>query len=70
AGDAGVNANAGPEMGAEDFAYLLEKRPGSYLFVGNGDTAGLHHPEYDFDDETAAAGASFFAKLIERALPL
>jgi hippurate hydrolase len=65
-----VNANAGPEMGAEDFAYLLEKRPGSYLFVGNGDTAGLHHPEYDFDDETAAAGASFFAKLIERALPL
>jgi hippurate hydrolase len=57
-------------MGAEDFAYLLEKRPGSYLFVGNGDTAGLHHPEYDFDDEAAAAGASFFAKIIERALPL
>ena len=70
AGDAGVDGNAPPEMGAEDFAYLLEKRPGSYLFVGNGDTAGLHHPEYDFDDEAAAAGASFFAKLIERALPL
>ena len=70
AGDAGVNANAGPEMGAEDFAYLLEKRPGAYLFVGNGNTAGLHHPEFDFDDETAAAGASFFARLIERALPL
>ncbi|MCO4848085.1 MAG: amidohydrolase [Yoonia sp.] len=70
AGDAGVNANAGPEMGAEDFAYLLEERPGAYLFVGNGDTAGLHHPAYDFDDEAAAAGASFFAKLIERALPL
>lgn len=69
-GDAGVNANAGPEMGAEDFAFLLEKRPGSYLFVGNGDTAGLHHPEFDFDDEAAAAGASFFARLIERALPL
>lgn len=70
AGDAGVDGNAPPEMGAEDFAYLLEKRPGSYLFVGNGDTAGLHHPEYDFDDEAAAAGASFFVKLIERALPL
>lgn len=70
AGDAGVIANAGPEMGAEDFAYLLEERPGAYLFVGNGNTAGLHHPEYNFDDEAAAAGASFFAKLIERALPL
>ena len=70
AGDAGVIDDSGPEMGAEDFAYLLEKRPGAYLFVGNGDTAGLHHPEYNFDDETAAAGASFFARLIERALPV
>lgn len=70
AGDAGVIDDAGPEMGAEDFAFLLEKRPGSYLFVGNGNTAGLHHPEYDFDDEAAAAGASFFARLIERALPV
>jgi len=70
AGDAGVTDDSGPEMGAEDFAYLLEKRPGAYLFVGNGDTAGLHHPEYNFDDETAAAGASFFARLIERALPV
>jgi hippurate hydrolase len=57
-------------MGAEDFAYLLEKRPGAYLFIGNGDTAGLHHPAYDFDDATAAAGASFFARLVERALPV
>ncbi|WP_458790353.1 M20 aminoacylase family protein [Yoonia sp. MH D7] len=70
AGDAGVIDDSGPEMGAEDFAFLLEKRPGSYLFVGNGNTAGLHHPEYDFDDEAAAAGASFFARLIERALPV
>ncbi|MCO4841394.1 MAG: amidohydrolase [Yoonia sp.] len=70
AGDNGVIDDNGPEMGAEDFAYLLEKRPGSYLFVGNGETAGLHHPEYNFDDETAAAGASFFARLIERALPV
>ncbi len=70
AGEDGVNADAGPEMGAEDFAYLLEKRPGAYLFVGNGDTAGLHHPEFDFDDDTAAAGASFFARIVERANPL
>jgi len=70
AGDTGVIDDSMPEMGAEDFAYFLEKRPGAYLFVGNGDTAGLHHPEYDFDDETAAAGASFFARLIERTLPV
>jgi hippurate hydrolase len=70
AGAAGVRADAGVEMGAEDFAYMLEQRPGSYLFVGNGDTAGLHHPAYDFCDETAPYGASFFARLVERAQPL
>mgnify|MGYP000483530778 CR=1 FL=1 len=70
AGERRVVAESGREMGAEDFAYLLEKRPGSYLFVGNGDTAGLHHPEFDFDDETAAAGASFFARMVERAQPV
>ncbi len=70
AGEAGVRADAGVEMGAEDFAYMLEQRPGSYLFVGNGDTAGLHHPAYDFCDETAPYGASFFARLVERAQPL
>lgn len=58
------------EMGAEDFAYFLEKRPGCYLFVGNGDTAGLHQSNYDFDDATAPFGASFFARIAERALPL
>ena len=58
------------EMGAEDFSYMLEQRPGAYLYVGNGDSAGLHHPAYDFDDEAAPAGASFFARLIERALPV
>ena len=58
------------EMGAEDFSYMLEQRPGTYLYVGNGNSAGLHHPEYDFDDEASPAGASFFARLIERALPV
>jgi len=70
AGDDGVIDNAVAEMGAEDFAYFLEERPGAYLFVGNGDTAGLHHPAYDFDDETAAYGASFFARLVETAQPV
>lgn len=64
------NSNAIREMGAEDFSYMLAARPGAYLWVGNGDSAGLHHPKYDFNDETAAYGASFFARLIERALPL
>ncbi|MEO1639388.1 MAG: M20 aminoacylase family protein [Pseudomonadota bacterium] len=58
------------EMGAEDFAYMLQERPGAYLFVGNGDSAGLHHPAYDFNDEVSPAGASFFARLVERALPV
>jgi len=59
-----------PEMGVEDFAYMLEARPGAYLFLGQGTTAGLHHPEYDFNDGIAPIGASFFARLVERALPL
>ncbi len=70
AGEANVQDDALPEMGAEDFSYMLNHRPGAYLFIGNGDTAGLHHPAYDFDDETAPVGASFFARLVERALPL
>ena len=70
AGESGVRLDVPPEMGAEDFSYLLNERPGAYLFVGNGDTAGLHHPAYDFTDETAAYGASFFARLVERAQPV
>ncbi|WP_347310195.1 M20 aminoacylase family protein [Defluviimonas sp. SAOS-178_SWC] len=70
AGEAGVDAEAGREMGAEDFSYLLEKRPGCYLFLGQGQGAGLHHPAYDFNDEAAPFGATFFARLVERAQPL
>ena len=65
-----VIADSGREMGAEDFSFMLEVRPGAYLFIGNGDSAGLHHPAYDFDDRAAPAGASFFARLVERAQPL
>jgi hippurate hydrolase len=70
AGAAGVVADAGREMGAEDFAYLLERRPGCYLFLGQGAGPGLHHPRYDFNDEAAPYGASFLARLVERAQPL
>lgn len=70
AGAAGVVADAGREMGAEDFSYLLEARPGCYLFLGQGEGAGLHHSAYNFNDEAAPFGASFFATLVERAQPL
>lgn len=56
--------------GSEDFAYMLEARPGAYLFLGAGDGAGLHHPEFNFNDEIAPIGASFFAQLVETAQPV
>lgn len=65
-----VDTEARREMGGEDFSYMLEARPGAYLFMGTGAGAGLHHPAYDFNDEAAPVGASFFARLIERRLPL
>lgn len=65
-----ANANGSPSLGAEDFAYMLDVRPGAYVFLGQGETAGLHHPEYDFNDEISPLGASFFAKLVETAQPL
>ena len=70
AGMAAVNATAGRRMGAEDFSYMLDARPGAYLFLGQGPGAGLHHPAYDFNDDVAPVGASFFARLVELAQPL
>ena len=68
AGLGGVDAAASREMGAEDFSYFLQQRPGAYLFIGNGEgSAGLHHPGFDFVDEAAPVGASFLARLVERA---
>jgi hippurate hydrolase len=69
-GPAATNGNSNREMGSEDFSYMLEARPGAYLFMGIGPAAGLHHPAYDFNDEAAPIGASFFARLVERAQPL
>lgn len=70
AGDAQVEDDCRPEMGAEDFSYMLAARPGAYLFLGAGPGAGLHHPAYDFNDAIAPIGASFLARLVERALPV
>lgn len=60
-----VNAEVAPLMGGEDFSFMLEKRPGAYLFIGNGNTAGLHHPAYDFNDEILPVGIQIFSKLAE-----
>jgi hippurate hydrolase len=57
-----------PLMGGEDFAYMLEERPGAYILVGNGDTASVHHPAYDFDDNVIPAGASWYAGMVEARL--
>jgi hippurate hydrolase len=56
-------------MGAEDFSFMLEARPGAFVFVGNGASAGLHHPGYDFDDSLIPVGVSYWARLIETAMP-
>ncbi|WP_336486040.1 M20 aminoacylase family protein [Methylobacterium nigriterrae] len=69
-GEAQVERNVAPLMAAEDFSYMLAHRPGAYIFMGNGDSAGLHHPEYDFNDEAAPYGASLWARLIETGLPM
>ena len=69
AGDDQVATEALPTMGAEDFSYMLEARPGAFIMMGNGDTAGLHHPAYDFNDAALPYGMSYWARLVETALP-
>jgi hippurate hydrolase len=64
-----VNADAPPVMGGEDFSYMLEARPGAFVFIGNGDSAGLHNPAYDFNDEVIPIGCSYWARLVETAMP-
>jgi amidohydrolase len=58
-----VNTDIAPMMGGEDFSYMLEARPGAYVFIGNGDTAGLHHPAYDFNDEVLPYGIQLFTDI-------
>ena len=68
AGD--VTTDMAPMMGGEDFSYMLLERPGAYIFVGNGDTAMVHHPAYDFDDNAIPAGSSWYAGMIEARMPV
>jgi len=68
AGDSHVDADAPPVMGAEDFSFMLEARPGAFIFVGNGDSATLHHPAYDFNDAALPYGMSYWVELVETAL--
>ena len=68
AGSERVDADAAPVMGGEDFSYMLLERPGAFIFMGNGDTATLHHEEYDFNDEAIPVGVSYWAQLVEARL--
>jgi len=63
-----VRTDEPPVMGAEDFSFMLEARPGAFVWLGNGDTAGLHHPEYDFNDAALPYGMAYFARIVETAL--
>jgi amidohydrolase len=63
-----VDIDVAPVMGAEDFAFMLQERPGAFIFVGNGDSAGLHHPAYNFNDEVIPIGTSYWVRLAETAL--
>lgn len=63
-----VDLTVRPVMAGEDFSHMLTARPGAFVFIGNGDTAGLHHPAYDFDDEAIPAGVSYWVRLAETAL--
>jgi hippurate hydrolase len=70
-GEPNVDRDGAPRMASEDFSYMLEARPGAFIFLGNGDSEGscdVHNPRYDFNDEILAVGASYFARLVETTL--
>ncbi len=72
AGEQGVNTAPTPSMGAEDFAFMLQQKPGCYIWIGNGSSDGnclLHNPNYDFNDEILPLGAAYWVKLVESELP-
>ena len=68
AGEKSVNDNYLPDMGAEDFSFMLEARPGAMILMGNGNTAFCHHPAYDFNDEAIPYGVSYWVALAEAVL--
>ncbi len=67
-GGQNVDTEVDPSMAGEDFAFMLQARPGAYIMIGNGKTAGLHHPAYDFNDEAIAYGVSYWVRLAEQRL--
>ena len=70
-GESNVHTNLPPGTGSEDFSFMLEQVPGCYVLIGNGNgdnTHPVHHPQYDFNDDAAVYGASFFAELVEQRL--
>ena len=67
-GEANVDRAKPPSMGSEDFSFMMEKVPGAYIQVGNGDSAGLHNPAYNFNDEATPYGAALLATVVERQL--
>lgn len=73
AGADNVDTNTPPLMGSEDFAFMLQERPGSYIFIGNGNREGscmVHNPGYDFNDEIITTGVKYWTRLVERGLPI
>ncbi len=68
-GEAAVDRHKGPTMGSEDFAFMMEKVPGAYILVGNGEGAAPHHPHYNFNDAAIPFGAGLYARMVERTLP-
>ncbi|PZU94570.1 MAG: amidohydrolase [Chelatococcus sp.] len=68
-GEGKVDTTVPPTMGSEDFSYMLEERPGAFINIGNGESAGLHHPAYEFNDEAIPVGVTYWANLVETAMP-
>jgi hippurate hydrolase len=68
AGEKNVDPDVDPSMAGEDFSFMLKERPGAFIFIGNGDSAGLHNPGYDFNDDAIAYGISYWVKLAEQRL--
>jgi len=69
-GNERVDADAPPSMGGEDFSFMLEERPGAYIFLGNGDSSELHTDTYDFNDAVIPVGVTYWVRLAEKALPI
>jgi metal-dependent amidase/aminoacylase/carboxypeptidase family protein len=69
-GDEKVNDALEPLMGSEDFAFMLEARPGNIMQIGNGDSASVHDPRFDFNDDAIPFGIAYFRQIVERGMPL